>query len=492
MTRLVPLSGGCEMRPYLEWHSDPDIVHRYILKPGAEPLGGTIVYLGPRDFRARLDAIAATASRLKPFIHMTISLPEGFLATRKVWLSIAAAAIKMLGLNPDRTPWFAARHSDQNCDHIHCVVSQQDFRGRDIPVSGNQEKSEAIHKHLCRLIGLPEPRYFSPDDGPRLAPVTPVRKLIGEQKKQLHSDLQHVFLSHQPEDLDQMNRQLRLLAGGFQGTIVKTRSGNDSILWQNNTAEFFTGEIGLGWQPRFVFRRFSFARALRFLRLEIDFQHLTEVFRKPEMEELLGPEINAYRVGGTAERRENYSRSAFADGPERDFPAPSDRSSKPSRRSEGIAGRKASPTFEGPDGDIAELSSRAGENDRRVAQPDELNQNVNRGRAGTATAAGKEDRPDPDHVELTPRLTFGALLARVCAAAADRLKGWKVKALRNRTGVAIVFNDHSAVTVFSDKVKISREGDEALLFETEYLATIPERAVMKADYQTLEDDGPEI
>lgn len=478
------------MRPYLEWHGDLDVVFNYIMRPGSEPLGGTIPNLGNRGLKKRLSNLSSSIPAPKPFLHMTLSLPEGYRATRKVWLRLVKAALRSLGIDPKGMPWFAARHSDSTCDHIHCVTALQDFSGRNIVVSGNREKSEDIHRELCRMTGLPQPTYFDPNARPRLLPITPARNLTNENKKQLHADLQHVFLNHQPENLEELNPHLAALPGGFQGKVAGTGHGTNSILWQNQGSEFFSGELGLAWAPRFVNARMRYSQALRTLRHDLDLGNLAALFNTPSMEKTLAKTKRAVRASAASQRIGNHHDPALADRSECHIPAPIAGPAFETRGPEGNIGRSFGGIADRPEPDPEQLSDGTGEHERHTLGIDEGNQNIRgtiqreaepagdkadrnerddaQADRGTSGTDGEEDRSDVDAVEPAPRLTFGMLLARVCAAAASCAAGWRVKPMRGNHEIAIAFADRSAIKVGPSTVEMVTDGAEARLFENAY------------------------
>lgn len=275
------------MRPHLEWHSDPDRLKRYIDRLGDEAIGGTIPNFGNRDLFKRLRKLNTKPSDKPAYLHMTLSLPKGVSATKKIWRRIVATALKALGLDPLATPWFSKRHTDGTCDHVHTAISLTDFTGRSLLFSISEEKSAAIHKNLCAMLGLPTPPYFDPDGAPRLKPITPVRRLTKPSEKALHDDLQDAFLHGQPEGLSQLNAALRGRPGGFQAKMAKNTFDKPAFQFSDGEETFFGGTLGLAWQPRFISARFDFCAALRKMRAALDLDTLIALFDTPEMETIL-------------------------------------------------------------------------------------------------------------------------------------------------------------------------------------------------------------
>lgn len=504
------------MRPYLEWHGDLDVVFNYIMRPGSEPLGGTIPNLGNRDLKKRLSDLSSSIPAPKPFLHMTLSLPAGYRATRKVWLRLVKAALRALGMDPNAMPWFAARHSDSTCDHIHCVTALQEFSGRNIVVTGNREKSEDIHRELCRMTGLPQPAYFDPNAGPRLLPITPSRNLTNEDKKQLHADLQHVFLNHQPGNLEELNLHLAKRPGGFQGMAADTGHGTTSILWQNQRSEFFSGELGDAWTPRFMNDRMRFSQALRTLRHDLDLGNLAALFNTPSMEKTLVETIRAVRASATSQRSCNDHEPAPADRSECHNIAPVAGPIVPPSGPERNVGGTAGATAERLDQNAEQLSNRTGYHERHARASDAGNRNIGetvqraadlvgdkadrndrlgiQADRGTLGTDGEEARPDADDVATATQLTFASLLARVDIAAANCAAGWRIKAMRGHRGVAIVFADQSAAKVGPAIVNIAIDGAEVRLFEAAYQAQVMMPQLADPDeeieIESDQDDGP--
>lgn len=122
------------MRPHQKWLASAEVGFGYVMRDGAIALGGTIPFVNRHDLKNRVCDMADAARIPKPVMHTTISLPKLLHASKKVWLAIAAASLRALGIDPDTVPWFAARHEDSTCDHIHILAVCQTFTGRHIVV----------------------------------------------------------------------------------------------------------------------------------------------------------------------------------------------------------------------------------------------------------------------------------------------------------------------------------------------------------------------
>jgi hypothetical protein len=85
-------------------------------------------------------------------------------------------------------------------------------------------------------------------------------------------------------------------------------------------------------------------------------------------------------------------------------------------------------------------------------------------------------------------------LVRVCSAAAGCAAGWRVKALQDKRGMAIIFADQSAAKVGPATVNIAIDGAEVQLFEAAYRPHIV-NALLEDPDEEIEiepehDDGP--
>lgn len=106
----------------------------YIYGPGednhpgrAVPVSGAGNVLGtdPRDL-ARQFAISRQLRPdiKKPVWHCSLSLPPGERLPDEKWAEIARDFLARMGLDPDARQWHCVRHTDQDHDHIHLVVSR--------------------------------------------------------------------------------------------------------------------------------------------------------------------------------------------------------------------------------------------------------------------------------------------------------------------------------------------------------------------------------
>lgn len=479
------------MRPYVVFHADAADVLRYLHKPDAQPVGGTVPNLGYKDLVKRFIAFGNDAMP-EPYIHLTLSLPKGITATKKLWMRIVKTVLNAFGLDPDATPWFAARDTDRDCDHIHVAISLRDFTGRIWAVSLDRIKSDNIHQHLCAMLGLPVPDYFNPDAARCLAPVTPARNLKDKQRCTLFRDLMAVFCHAQPQTIASLNGSLAQQLGGFEVIEAPNRYGVDTLQYVNGDKKIYGRDLGLAWEPRFVKSRLQFCRDLRLCRYRLQLNNLVEIFRKPIMENHLARTITASQNARIATAASDRLRSAVGNAQESRGTLSSDRLVDGTRRPKRILGRETGGIADGPDADVANLSGRTSEDDHRDPRPhgDDRNDSQNRERA--AGRNGHEAEHNPKRAEHTPRLTCGGLLARVCAVAKHRRHGWKARLMHHRQGVAIVFSDLSASVVIAGDVKIKTDGAEAQAFAQDYCAAWLANQNDQIEPYLEDNGGPEI
>ena len=475
------------MRPYIQMHDDPDRLNRYINRAGAEPIGGTIPNRSSRDLFKRFRDLAAAQPDETRFLHMTLSLPIGVKAAKKIWKRTVATAMTMLGLDPEMIPWFAKRHTDGNCDHVHTAIVLRDFAGRSLTFTGSSAKSEAVHKHLCSMLSLAPPAYFDPDALPRLEPITPGRRLTKATAAALHKDLQQIFLRKQPETLADLNQHLDEQNSAFRGQEKANTFGTQAYAFSTADAQLFSGALGPAWKPRALRQRLSFCGTLRKLRNALDCETLIDTFRTPKMEKLLDQTIRSTRTARLAGTIQSDIRTIAADAQKSGGPLSPDRSPDEARRPEGNPGRTLGPSVEGADRNAANVSGATSGNDKGVFGAEPADTSSDQHHARSAGQTREEDRQDVGDVEPAPRLTFAVLLRRVYAAAAERTSGWKLKVANDRTAIVVVFADLSAVRVSADDMKLVKDGVEALAFQEGYLKHVPEHSNPK-DVDVDHDD----
>ena len=61
--------------------------------------------------------------------------------------------------------WVAFRQADIGNDHIHVVVAERSFAGRQIYLERSQAETDNLQKRLAAAIHMNEPRLFDPRNG---------------------------------------------------------------------------------------------------------------------------------------------------------------------------------------------------------------------------------------------------------------------------------------------------------------------------------------
>ncbi|WP_151979465.1 MULTISPECIES: relaxase/mobilization nuclease domain-containing protein [unclassified Roseovarius] len=478
------------MRPYLNWHGDPDKLNRYINKADAEPIGGTIPNFGSRDLFQRFRALMVDDPRPEPVLHMTLSLPKSVRVTRSTWLKIIKAGMKVIGLDPEMTPWFSKRHRDTDCDHVHTAIVLRDFAGRLVNVSGSEKKAEDAHRYLCEMLGLPAPEYFDETAPPRLDPITPKRRLQEANHAALHCDLQNIFRERQPATLSDLNDALATQAGGFQVEMVANRHDVPAFKFTNSEGAIFGGLLGKAWEPRHLQKRLQFTDKLRRLRDRIDLDQLLQIFKTPIMETIVANIINRQDAPRTSCEPADHSGSDKYDGPARPRSARPAGSFGSTGQPTGIAGRADRQLAERPVGSSGTVSGGTDQAVRPDGKHGETDHGRNADHAREPAEAKCEARPDPQVIESASGLTVGMLLGRVCRVAAERKPGWRVKFLAKSMRVAVKFADRSGVVIDQQATKITQDGEEARKFEAAYMAVVvsPDNDWEKEKEKDAEED----
>lgn len=460
------------MRPHLTWHGDPKRLNGYVNRPDAEALGGTIPNFSDRDLFQRFRACIKEDPRPEPIMHMTLSLPKGIRATRQVWLKIIKAAMKIIGLDPEMTPWFSKRHQDTDCDHVHTAVVLRDFAGRPLHVSGSDAKAEEVHRYLCEMLGLPPPQYFSESASPRLDPITPQRRLADANNMLLHADLQKAFFSQQPETLTDLNHALSKQPGGFKVEMAENQHGVPAFKFTNSAGAIFGGVLGKAWEPRHLQNLLHFSLKLRRLRERLELNQLVQIFKNPKLENIVDQILARPNPARTPTPSADHPEPDQNDGQARPRPARPVGSSGSAGRPTRIPRRNVGEPVERSLGSTGVISGGAGQLDRTNdvdRRPDQQHGGENR---GEPAAAEQEIGPDSIDLERAPRPTIGSLLAKVCALAAKRLPGWRLRVLPKSQKINIVFADRSAAVADQYTATVVKDGEEALAFQDDYSAIV--------------------
>ncbi|WP_282027063.1 relaxase/mobilization nuclease domain-containing protein, partial [Limimaricola cinnabarinus] len=120
----------------------------YMYKSGAEPLGGSLYWRGRDDLSERLVRLGGD----RPFLHITLSLPEGTRASDSVALRMIATELSHRGVDPHAIPWAAVRHTDRGCDHFHVAVTQVTCLGRPVDLNLTCAQSHANDRKLRAIF----------------------------------------------------------------------------------------------------------------------------------------------------------------------------------------------------------------------------------------------------------------------------------------------------------------------------------------------------
>lgn len=196
------------MRPNIVRYEDPETPANYPWERAAEVIGGTIPAIDPATTVAILNASRGVGLRIeKGFLHITLSAPEGLNLSREAWREVIVHTIRRLGLDPARHAWIAVRHSDKNCDHIHCVVSRTDFFGRPSPVENMTDPEvlcAEIHREIAVRLCLEYPDYPILSPAPRLASRAPKRRGNNPEAAKLHAAVGQILLEDRPATLAQL------------------------------------------------------------------------------------------------------------------------------------------------------------------------------------------------------------------------------------------------------------------------------------------------
>jgi len=441
------------MRPIVKAHAKPEICIEYALRDGAEPLGGTLPILKPDRMVDHVKAL----SRGRPAVHVTLSLPKGLRADDELWLRIVMTTLSGLTVDPHAHGWFATRHTDTDCDHIHIVLAGCDFRGVPVELANTRAQTDLLHQQLAVRLGLDLPVYYDPAI-PALRPVQPARRLKSAPARRLHADLAAAFLT-QPTSLNALNARMRALPGTYQSDARATR-------WTSPHGSLSGRTLGRGWEAPEILKRLTHAAALipaqgqlalnHILRQLLPYQtQLMELFNGPAF--VSDPSAPAKGRRGAAERSaasrpEAGSHHRFAAGPAEQAGS---RAAGPGT----AAGRRAD--HDRDRGHRAAAGARgAEERDRRSERP--------------VAKSGQDAGGNLQAVGDPPRLTLAGLLRRVLRHLRRRLPGWRLLRHRDRAALSVHFADGSAADVAATSVRRRVAGVEADAFVADYQAEFPE------------------
>lgn len=457
------------MRRHNTFHRTAGVLSDYDLRPGAEFIGGTIPRAAPVIMRDQLDRLAGGSG----IIHMTLSLPEGFEASREAWLAIIIDQLEEMGIPPMRTAWLAARHRNTVCDHIHAAIVLRTFDGTTLRPKTGDRKTSRDHQTLARRLGLSIPEYFDPEI-PQLAPPVITRRLDNKAKKRLDATLRRIFVEDRPQTLEEFDRALARQSPAIERVPSKNAHGVDSHLFRLDGEQIFGGELGPGWEPRHLRSRLAFCHALNRLRLRLStYAILAQLLPYVKILKDLNnakrenhPE-NAARMGSaaadtTGHRRQGRPAAPAARAPERPrtfdvrtWPGADRRASADLR---GLAG-SLEPSF----GASGSLGTSKQDQRGNVADPHGSAAGTTGNEAGKPNVGGQDigySRPDVHD----RRLTFGARLSVVLHLLRNGFQGWRWRRTAS-ADIRITFHDGSTASLLGSDLRVSDTGLEAQHFE---------------------------
>ncbi len=441
------------MRPIVKAHARPEICIEYALRDGAEPLGGTLPTLEP----ARMVGHVKALSRGRPAVHITLSLPKGLRAKDELWLRIVMTTLAGLTVDPHAHGWFATRHTDTDCDHVHIVLAGCDFRGVPVELANTRAQTDLLHQQLAVRLGLELPAYYDPAI-PSLRPVQPARRLKSAPARRLHADLAAAFLT-QPTSLNALNARMRALPGTYQSDARATR-------WTSPEDSLSGRALGPGWDGQEIFKRLAHAAALIPAQGQLALNHILRQllpYQTQLMEIFNGPAFLGHPPAPAEGGRDAAERSA----------APRPEAGSHHRLAAGPA-EQAQPRAAGSGAAVGQRADHDRERSHRAA-------------AGARGAEERDHRVEQQFAEARqdargslqavghpPRLTLAGLLRRTLRHLRRRLPGWRLLRHRDRAGLSVRFADGSAADIAATSVRRRVAGAEAEAFIADYQAEFPE------------------
>ena len=120
---------------------------------------------------------------------------------------IAAFQLHLLGLDPVRKGWIAARHFDSSCDHIHIAESRKAFNRQRIAPRLSALQTDRNHITMAARLRLEPPTYFD-REVPTLTPPAPARRLRDPRAAKLAADLEDVIRRYWPRNINEFDARL--------------------------------------------------------------------------------------------------------------------------------------------------------------------------------------------------------------------------------------------------------------------------------------------
>ncbi|WP_274962817.1 MULTISPECIES: relaxase/mobilization nuclease domain-containing protein [Thioclava] len=474
------------MRAITKRHSDASFVEHYVLRDGAEPIGGTLVIFGRHDAREQLSQLVDRHG----YLHITLSLPQGMRAEDALWLQIVITLLELMDFRPMQVPWIAVRHTDATCDHIHIALALTTFAGKTLKPNLSRRVTDHRHQELAKLLGLPAPEYFDPKF-PTLRPPTPIRNLKSKAAQITYRALTRVFGANPPLTLGEMIARLKAGPEPVRFSRMPTKSGHDSYVFLTKEGAVRGSELGTAWQPEHLRARIAHAMALSAARLIINLQpiqHQLKELMNAARSEIAETEVALQSACRSLEvdRHENRSPDAASGSARLDEAKrlghwdTDPRSIVVDERGAAYAPRAPSAARGGGEG-----VSHA--NDGAV------------GKAGGARRAAGTDRtktrPASPHDEASDALTYGAWLTRALAWLSANISGWtwvgrpEQHAIDIRLGSEVVRLSDRGLEVLKDGPDAQNLADKFQNIGAASASPTPEELDIPSD---MDDNGPDF
>ena len=126
----------------------------YVLeKEGARLIGGTMASQTPRALTLEAKAFRELNPRLgRACFHVSLSVADHETLTDEQWNTAAERYMKAMGF--ENAPYFVARHTDAEHDHVHIVAVRIDKDGKTVSDSQDYERGAQVVQEIERDYGL--------------------------------------------------------------------------------------------------------------------------------------------------------------------------------------------------------------------------------------------------------------------------------------------------------------------------------------------------
>ena len=238
-------------------HADVITALNYVIEPGGERIGGTVIGADAKDIAATMRETGDAGA-----YHITLAHAGLRRETGDTWRKVAVTYLRLAGVDPTRLPWVAYHQREIENDHIHVVTATRQFCGRQIELRLSAARTDQIQVDLAARLQMHPPRLFNAAHGVS-ARIEALRKRGRLPEMRPLIDAINAALALWPRTFLEFGAALRAQPGGYTVEASRNAYGKISALFRGpDQISVRGGALARELEPRCLRSRFVMTRAL--------------------------------------------------------------------------------------------------------------------------------------------------------------------------------------------------------------------------------------